>query len=485
MSNVKQKKSNNKSSTGTGKNLAKLNNNNTNAKSTKNIEKKLSLPELEAKTKELQSELDNINSEIEKERKILIEEKFQLDSDLTEINFEINNLSSENKNLNNEMKKLKSSLDIQMEKGKKYISNMEKIKKEESKLYKELEIKDKQISLAEKSQVIHIKDYNNIRDIADKNDEGKEKLLLEKLENLEKMKKQLEDENITLRKIIKEHKICPKTKSNLKNKLNLITNSFQFEIKKEKMFESANNNLEEKKEQIKKEKENVNNKSISYGDKLRKRVLKKIKQENEDRLTIPARTRKVIGNICNTIENKNIKNSGDIKNINNNDYKMKQNVLFTQTEQLELVKIVPASFLNEFKQRFESIENQRYQLVNELKKNQNEQNNLINSEKFKLNYGKLKKMEQKLLSVDLNSKLAKKNSKITKIKSDIIKVTKEYNIWNKLLKRKTNETKSLNKYISEIQKRKERKERKETKLEKDNNMNFGYNMKENKNKLNK
>ena len=486
MSTVKKKKAKNQSTLGVGKNTPMLNNINKKANSTKNIEKKLNLPELEAKTKELQIQLDNINSEIEKERQILIEEKTQLDSDLTEMGFEISDLSSKNKELNNELKKLKFSLDNKMEKGKKFLSKMEKLKKEEEKLNKDIEIKDKQISLAEKSQIIQINDYNHIKNIADKNEGDKENELSTKLENLEKDKRELEDENLGLRKIIKDHKICPKTKSNLLSKLNLITNSYQFEKKKVNMLESKMNNLEERKEQIKidnqekKEKINPNNKSISYGNKLRKRVLKKIKEENEGRATIPVRAKKIIGNICNTIENKYIKSSGDIKIMKNYDYRMKQNVLFTQNEQLQLANIVPTSILNEFKQRFEAVENQRYQLAYELKKNQNSQDNIVNSVKIKLNYGELKKREQKLLYIDLNSKLVKKNVNIMKLKSDMNKIKNEYNEWNKLLKKKNNENKKLNKHLMTIGKNREKKE---VNLKKENNMNFGYNMKDYHNSL--
>ena len=161
-----------------------------------------------------------------------------------------------------------------------------------------------------------------------------------------------------------------------------------------------------------------------------------------------------IANICDNIGDHNKKKSVDIKSTNNSDYKLKQNTLFTENEQMKLAAIIPPIYLNDFKERFDAVESQRYELVDKLKNAQDKHASMLNSVKIKLNYTELKKKEQQLLFVDLNSHLAKKNVNISKLKEKINKITKDYNTWDKLLKMKDNENKRLTKYIDDIKKNK-------------------------------
>ena len=222
-----------------------------------------------------------------------------------------------------------------------------------------------------------------------------------------------------------------------------------------------------------------------------------MKEKKAQNPVITSRASNHIANICNNIGDKYKNKIGNIKDINNSDYKIKQKTLFTENEQLQLAPIIPPSYLNEFKERFESIENQRYELADKLKYNNLVKSNQLNKVKIKLNYAELKKKEQKLLYVDLNSHVAKRNENISKIKSELNKITREYNTWNKLLKLKNNENKRLNKYVKEITKNKKNKNvkvetqnqelnknknkknikiKKNTNLEKQNNINFEYDM---------
>ena len=175
--------------------------------------------------------------------------------------------------------------------------------------------------------------------------------------------------------------------------------------------------------------------------------MKKKKSEN---VIVSARAANHIANVCNILEDSYKKNVGDIKTINNNDYQMKPKILFTENEQLHLASIIPTSYLNEFKERFDAVENQRYELMGNLKSTQEQETNRIGKGNLQLNYTELKKKELKSLSIDFNSKIAKQNAKISTIKLELNKVTKEYNNWNKLLKLKNNETIRLNNYINEI-----------------------------------
>ena len=454
-----------------------------------------SLEGLEQKTMELKEKLQKIKSDAEQERALNLEETYQLNSDITDKNFEINVLSGENRDLIAQLKEIKNSLDEKMKIGNKFLVKMEKLKKEEEHKKKLIEVKDKEIELAQKNQDIAIRDYNRIKNISDNNYPDKENELRKDLESLENDKKELENEIIKLRKIIKDHKLCPKEKQNLISNLNIITNSYQFEEKKKNMLESNLADIEEKKEKIKqenkenKEKLNMNNRSNTYGNKIRSKVLERMEKKNSEKSIIPSRAALHVANLCKSIGDNNLKNSRDIKNSNNTDYKMQQKCLFTDNEQMQLATIIPPSYLNKFKEKFDEVENQRYDLIDKIKVTHDQHTSTLNSVKIKLNYTELKKKEQKILWVDLNSNLAKKNMDITKLKTDINKIIKDINMWKKLLRMKNNESKKLNKYIDEFKNNKNKngnieeskrnsisKKKKELNLQKQNNINLAYNM---------
>ena len=168
---------------------------------------------------------------------------------------------------------------------------------------------------------------------------------------------------------------------------------------------------------------------------------------------------------------------------------MQQKSLFTDNEQINLATIIPPSYLNKFKEKFDEVENQRYDLIDKIKVAKDQHASTLNSVKIKLNYTELKKKEQKIVLVDLNSNVAKKNMDITKLKTDINKINKDISTWKKLLKMKDNEGKRLNKYIDELKNNKNRngnieeskrssitKKKKALNLQKQNNINLSYNM---------
>jgi len=450
-----------------------------------------SLEGLEQKTIELREKLEKIKSDAEQERALNMEETYQLNSDITDKNFEINVLSEENRDLIAQLKEIKNSLDEKMKIGNKFLIKMEKLKKEEENKKKLIEVKEKEIELAQKNQDIIMRDYNRIKNISDQNYPDKENELRKNLESLEKDKKQLENEIIQLKKIIKDHKLCSKVKQNLISSLNVITNSYQFEEKKKNMLESNLAEFEEKKEKIKKENEeklNTSSRSNTYGNKIRNKVLERMEKKNSEKSIIPSRAALHVENLCKSIGNNNLKNSRDMKNINNSNYKLQQKSLFTDIEQIQLATIIPPSYLNKFKEKFDEVENQRYDLIDKLRVSHEQHASTLNSVKIKLNYAELKKKEQKILLVDLSSNVAKKNVDITKLKTDINKINKDINTWKKLLRMKNNESKRLNKYIDDLKNNKNKdsleeskrssnaKKKKELNLQKQNNINLEYNM---------
>ena len=221
------------------------------------------------------------------------------------------------------------------------------------------------------------------------------------------------------------------------------------------MLETSIINLGKKKEKIKqeireKEEFNANNRSISYGINIRNDVLRQMEKKNSEKQIVNSKARHHINEICSNIEEQNIKNSGNIKRVGDMKNQNEPKVLFTETEQMQLASIIPPSFLNEFKERFDMIENERYDLIGKLQNNKNKYNDESDNFMVKLNYTELKKKEQKMQWVDMNANLSKKNSDINKLKNQLKKVNKEFNNWNKLLKMKDNENTRLNEYIHNI-----------------------------------
>ena len=491
----KRKKTNNLTTTGTGKNTPMLGVPSqiitTREAGNQTLEEESTNFQYQ-KTLDLRALLEKINSAIIRERQMMREDTNQLNEIITEKVFQISDLSKINNDYVSQLKEIKATLDIKMTMGNRYLYKMEKLKKKEAELKKDIKVIDKEIIIAGKNQEIAKNDYNYMKNLEEKNDPELQNSLLAKLEALQRKRNQLQYEIKELKKIIKEHKLCKKEKQNLIGTLNIITNSYQFEVKKENMFDSNIADLEEKKEKAREEndryKENIqkmngNSRSISYCTSIRKNVIDKMSKINSERKIISNRAQLYVNNLCNNLEEQYIKSSGNMKNMDNNNYQNNPKYLFTQNEQVQLATIIPPSYLNKFKERFGKVENERYNLLDKIKINK--QSSPINSLKININYNELKKKEQKILRIDLNSKVIKANSHVNKLKSDLNKVMNEINTWNKMLKMKTMQNLQFNKYINSMSKNKDDSESKiknkakdetESDLEEENDMNFAYNM---------
>ena len=491
----KRKKTNNLTTTGTGKNTPMLGVPSqiitTREAGNQTLEEESTNFQYQ-KTLDLRALLEKINSAIIRERQMMREDTNQLNEIITEKVFQISDLSKINNDYVSQLKEIKATLDSKMTMGNRYLYKMEKLKKKEAELKKDIKVIDKEIIIAGKNQEIAKNDYNYMKNLEEKNDPELQNSLLAKLEALQRKRNQLQYEIKELKKIIKEHKLCKKEKQNLIGTLNIITNSYQFEVKKENMFDSNIADLEEKKEKAREEndryKENIqkmngNSRSISYCTSIRKNVIDKMSKINSERKIISNRAQLYVNNLCNNLEEQYIKSSGNMKNMDNNNYQNNPKYLFTQNEQVQLATIIPPSYLNKFKERFGKVENERYNLLDKIKINK--QSSPINSLKININYNELKKKEQKILRIDLNSKVIKANSHVNKLKSDLNKVMNEINTWNKMLKMKTMQNLQFNKYIKSMSKNKDDSESKiknkakdetESDLEEENDMNFAYNM---------
>lgn len=412
---------------------------------------------LEQKTKELKDKLDKINSDFEKEKKLVIQDTSKLNEDIENKCLELNELLTKNKKIISKFKEIKSTLDDKMKNSKKLFKKIQKLKQNEPSLEEKIITKEKEIKVEEKNKNIIIKDINLLEK---NNDPQKQNELKTKLEQLEKEHSLLENYNIELKKILKEHKLCQKLKQSLNNKLNLMTNEYEFEVKKSSMYDSNIFDVEEKKEKIKKEKDEkveLNNRSVSFGYKIREEILEKMKKKKSEAILVSERASHHISNLCNSIEEQYKKKSGDLQYTINNDYQTKQKKLFNEDEQVHLSTIIPSNYLNEYRERFNALENQRLELIERVRNQQNLKNKKFTGATLKLNYTDLKKKQEKFINIDLKSKVVKKKTNISKLKIEINKIDKELKNLNKLLKVKNNDNIKLTKYIENLEKNKKSK----------------------------
>ena len=114
-------------------------------------------------------------------------------------------------------------------------------------------------------------------------------------------------------------------------------------------------------------------------------------------------------------------------------------------EESEIPNIIGDDYCNEFKQRFECLENQRYQKAKELQNNQNRHQKFVNLKKSDLTFNKLRKKECDLRSIDIKNQLQKKREKIKELKTEIKTVKKEINQLDKKLK-------NINEFNQKLQK---------------------------------
>ena len=412
---------------------------------------------LEQKTKDLKNKLDKIITDFEKEQNLTIQDTQKLNKDVTNKCLEANGLSNKNKKLISKLKDIQTTLDKKMKLSKKFFEKNEKFKQRESLLQKRIKVKEKEIKNQEKNEEIANKDYNFFKKIERNNSPEKQNELMIQLDELEKEKTLLENENKDLRKILEQHLLCKKLKQNLNSKLNLMTNEYQFELKKSNMFDSNIFEFEEKKEnakRIKEEKVEIVNRSISYCAEIRKNIFEKMNKKKSDSILVSDRAALHISNLCESIGEQYKIKSGDLKNRINDDHQTKQTSLFNEDEQVNLATIIPSSYLNELRQRFDTMEGQRLGLIGRMKKIQDKQNDILVKSKIKLNYESLKKKEKKSINIDLKSDLAKKNMKVSKLKAEINKIERELKNWNKILKMKSSENSKLSNYVDNFEKNK-------------------------------
>ena len=190
------------------------------------------IPFIKYDLKELESKIKEIKLKINDEKKISLNTINNLNNDILTKNLKIKNLSKEQETLITELKGIKNEIDNRIKKVN-YIVSRKKDEIGQGKILQKLiKIKEKEIEFANKTNEKMKKEYERLIKIFNKNDFIKEINLRKELHELNNDISNLEVNNRKLESISDQHQYCGKHKNELLNNLSLLTNAYQFEVKK-------------------------------------------------------------------------------------------------------------------------------------------------------------------------------------------------------------------------------------------------------------
>jgi len=394
---------------------------------------------------ELKNKINELNIRIDNEKNISINNYINLNTEIKAKNSKIKNLSLEQMELISKLKIIKNEVNKKISKVNDLLLKKSEINKKEKELQKLITVKDKEIELANKRNLNEKNEYIRIIKIFNNNDFIKENNLRKELFELKNEISKLEFDIRKLGSILDQHKYCSKHKNKLLNYLTLLTNAYQFEIKKISMMDMSINSDNET---------DLNNfKSInktldilcSPKRKLTKKIIinNKISQPN----LLSKKAHNYIYSVLNNINDEQKKESGNIINIKN--YKLQKKTLFNSNENNFLEKIIPNEYLVRCKERFDNIENENNKIKEKLNKNKIIRDKMIIEKQVIIGMKKIKIKAAKKEEVKLNIDIYKQNKLLDELKKKIKEVEKETKKYKNLLIMRTKENSNLKKKINE------------------------------------
>ena len=209
---------------------------------------KIPTPMIKYDLNELKNNINEINSKINDEKSISLSTYSNLNSEIINKNVKIKNLAEEQKNLISKLKILKNEINNKIEKVNILLLKKTEENKKEKNLKKLINVKEKEIILANKNNENIQKEYKRIITIFNNNNTNRENKLKTELFELKNEIFKLEQDIKKLKTILDQHQYCDKHKNELLNYLSILKNAYQFEIKKNNMTinsesESELNNL--------------------------------------------------------------------------------------------------------------------------------------------------------------------------------------------------------------------------------------------------
>ena len=455
---------------------------------------KKTIPMIKYNLDDLQNKIKEINTQIYYENNISINQYNSLNDEIrTKITI-IKELATEQKELISQLKALKNELNSKIEKANVIILKKNKDDKKGELLSKLITIKEKEIELADKNNNLIQKEYKRILRIFNNNNFSKELKLRKELFELKKEIIILEQEIRQLETILDKHKYCEKHKNKLLEYLSLLTNAYEFEVKKNSINSLSDRSLTSEKENetynLKLETINANkktSKTIHIHSPATPRIIninakiqKKLINNKKSHLNLLSKNSfNYINKVINSINEESRKESGYINNNNNINYKARKNSLFKSNENIFLEKIIPNDFLIKCKERFDSIELENNKLKEKINLNKIKHERLINENQIKIELQEIKLKVNKKDEQKLNIEIYKTNKTKYELKKKINEINKETKKYNDMINIKNKENKNIKHKMQEMKKHLKRKKTKEIKEENINNQ------KENKVKISK
>ena len=429
-------------------------------------------------TNELKKKINEINSQINNEKTISINNYNKLNKEIIEKIGIIKNLAEEQRKLIAKLKIMKDEINNKIERVNRIALKNGEYNKKEKIVQKLIVVKEKEIEMANKKTALIKKECFRAKNILNNNDFIKENNLRKEFSELKNEILKLEHDKRKLETILDQHQYCDKRKNELLNYLSLLTNAYQFEIKKSSLIMTINsdsNNFEE----IKYKSNNDKKIFLSPKTKSTKNIFipktdKKLVKKDSYLNLISKSASDYIHKILNNVKEENKKDQGIISNSNNFNYKTKKKNLFNLKENFFLEKIIPNNYLIKCKERFDNIENNNCQLKEKISLYKMEREKFMNEKQMEIEFKEIKIKSAKKEELRLNINIYKTSKKIEELKKEINKLNKETKKVNNIIIIKKKENSNVNNKMKELKKdikkrKKEMKENKDTKEEIINN----------------
>lgn len=423
------------------------------------------------KNKKGEEEIETIKAKIKENNERDISEILSLNKELTTLDKNYNDLSKNNNSLLRKLKGIEKEVAHRFE-DKFKISKVIKRQKtldNHMKIETEIKAKNQQKKNVEKMIKYEQNEIKKMNKYLEDNKNGADQILNDELTETNNKIKELQKEIEKLNKIKEEHSECEKNNNLLKYKLNVLSNDYEFESKKEIMINT------EVVKVVPTKIINVN-KAMSYGEQVRKDLLTKLKHKYSSKIKIV--NYKSYNFLLNEFINNKVKNDKrgssykNLQTLENTelpdfstylkndisariDAKSPQKYLFSPDEKEVLKKLIPNEYYNIYNDKFTKIENQLTEMSEKFREDKKKLKQDIHLDNVKNESKTLKLKEFSQKKVNLEVIISRNNKRIGDLKNKIKKINDEIKKQNMILTHKNRNTKILKNRIEVVQKSKQ------------------------------
>lgn len=411
----------------------------------------------------LGDKLKEIEAKRLSEKKDYLEECQKLNEEILLKNKEAKKLGKQIKKILSKLMEMKDNLDEK-------VNSMNIMKKKEEKIKTDNELKvgvnaaDKEKQVMQKNMDYEEKEINNLNKKIEENKEGKETELYEKLKELADKIKYLNTELISLKTVQSQHNYCNKYLSQMRGKLNILSNEVEFETKKQIMLDTSNNNnlntiTDSSKENINLTSPSTTKKGVLsmkgmiinnkvnrgkvYGNNIK---IKKVSEKKTRNL--PVVNKSYVESVINRIDITNKigkKSATPKKNLETNDKgesNLLYNKLFTEEEYQAMEQLIPVDYLNNYSEKYSNLYNQAMEIREKMKGFEEMKTELCRQK------NNLEDTEQKKKIIDRSNNTLTMN--LSKYKKESTMYSKKTKQLQKLLKEQNDVLEGKNKQNEEL-----------------------------------